>query len=99
MTEECGMPSPLPSPYKGTGLALGHPAWPIQPPEARGIETDPPPQPATARFPASTACHPKCMEDAWRTCRTEGTGEATSPHPVIVGCGRLEDHGPAPCSK
>ena len=97
--EECGMPSPLPPLYKGTGLGLGRPAWPIQTPEAQGIRTDPLPQPATARFPASTACHPKRMEDAWRTCRIEGTGEATSPHPVIVGCGRLEDRNPAPCSK
>ena len=99
MTEECGVPSPLPPPYKGAGSGLGRPARPIQPPEAQGIETDPLPQPATARFPASTACHPRRMKDAWRTCRTEGTGEATSPHPVIVGSGRLEDRDPAPFSK
>ena len=49
--------------------------------------------------PASTACHPKRMEDTWRTCRIEGTGEATSPHPVIMGCGRLEDRDPAPRGK
>ena len=41
--EECGMPSPLPPLYKGTGLRLGRPARPIQTPEARGIRTDPPP--------------------------------------------------------
>ena len=99
MTEECGMPSLLPLPYKGAGSGLGRPARPIQPPEARGMETDPLPQPATARFPASTACHPRRMKDAWRTCRTEGTGEATSPHPVIMGCGRLEARNPAPRSK
>ena len=81
MTEECGMPSPLPPPYKGAGSRLGRPTRPIQPPEARGIETDPLPQPATARFPASTACHPKRMEDAWQTCIIEGMGEATSPTP------------------
>ena len=95
MTEECGTPSPLPPLYKGAGSGLGRPARPIQPPEAQGIRTDPLPQPATARFPASTAYHPRRMKDAWRTCRTEGTGEATSPHPVIMGCGRLEDRDPA----
>ena len=99
MTEECGTPPPLPPPYKGVGSGLGRPVRPIQPPEARGIGTDPLPQPATAWFPASTACHPKCMEDAWQTCRIEGTGEATSSHPVIVGSGRLEDRAPAPFSK
>ena len=99
MTEECGMPSPLPPPYKGAGSGLSGPARPIQPPEAQGIETDPLPQSATTRFPASTACHPKRMKDVWRTCRIKGTGEATSPHPVIVGCGRLEDRDPAPRSK
>ena len=99
MTEECGAPSPLPPLYKGAGLGLGGPARPIQPLEAQGIRTDPLPQPATARFPASTACHPKRMEDAWQTCRIEGTGEGTSPHPVIVGCGRLGDRNPAPRSK
>ena len=99
MTEECGVPFPLPHPYKGVGSGLGRPAWPIQPPEAQGIGTDPLPQPATAQFPASTACHPKCMEDAWRTCRIEGTGEATFPRPVIIGCGCLEDRGPAPRGK
>ena len=99
MTEECGMPSPLPSPYKGAGSGLGRPARPIQTQEAQVIETDPLPQPATARFPASTVCHPGRMKDAWQTCRIEGTGEATSPHPVIVGTGRLEDHTSAPFSK
>ena len=99
MTEECGTPSPFPHPYKGTGLGLGRPARPIQTPKAHGIRTDPLPQSVTARFRVSTACHPKRMEDAWRTCRTEGTGEATSPHPVIVGSGRLEDRDPAPFSK
>ena len=99
MTEECGMPSPLPPLYKGAGSGLGRPARPIQPPEAQVIGTDPLPQPATALFPASTACHPRRMKDAWRTCKTEGTGEATSPHPVIVGCGLPEDRGPAPFSK
>ena len=98
MTEECGTPSPLPPLYKEAGTGLGRLDQPIQPPEAQGIETDPLPQPATAR-PASTACHPKRMEGAWRMCRTEGTGEATSPHPVIVGSGRLEDRALAPLSK
>ena len=97
--EECGMPSPLPPLYKGEGLGLSRPTRPIQTPEAQGIRTDPLPQPATARFPASTACTP----GAWRThggrAETEGTGEATSPHPVIVGSGRLEDRAPAPFSK
>ena len=85
MTKECGTPSPLPPPYKGAGSGLGRPVRPIQPPEARRIGTNPLPQPATARFPAPAACYPKCMGDAWRACRTEGTGEATSPHPVIMG--------------
>ena len=57
MTEECGTPSPLPPLYKGAGSGLGRPAQPIQPPEAQGIRTDPLPQSATARFPASTTCH------------------------------------------
>ena len=99
MTEDRGAPFPPPPLYKGTGLRLGHPARPIQTPEARGIRTDPPPQPATARFPASTVCHPKRMGDTWRTCKTEGTGEATSPHPVIVGSGCLEDRTSTPLSK
>ena len=99
MTKECGIPSPLPPPYKGAGSGLGRPARPIQPPEAQGIGSDPLPQPVTARFPGSTACHPRRMKDAWQTGRTEGTGEATSPHPVIMGSGCLEDRDPAPFSK
>ena len=97
--EECGIPSSLPPLYKGTGLRLGRPARLIQTPEAQGIRTDPLPQPATARFPASTVCHPERMKDAWQTCRTEGTGEATVPCPVIVERGRLEDRDPSPPSK
>ena len=62
MTEECGMLSSLPPPYKRAGSGLGRPARPIQPPEVQGIRTDPLPQPETARFPACTACHPKRME-------------------------------------
>ena len=99
MKEECGTPSPLPPLYKGAGSGLGRLARQILPLEAQGIRTDPLPQPATARFPASTACHPRRMKDVWRTCRTEGTGEATSPHPVIVGNGCPEDRAPAPLSK
>src|SRR3954470_8188850 len=91
--EECGMPSPLPALYKGTGLGLGRLARPIKTREAQGTRTDPLPQPAMARFPTSTVCHPKRMGDAWQTCRTEGMGEATSPHPMIVGSGRLEEEG------
>ena len=97
--EECGMPSPLPPLYKGTGFGLGRPARPIKTREAQGTKTDPLPQPATAWFPVSTACHPKRMDNTWRTCRIEGTGEANSPHPVIVGLGRLEDLDTAPRSK
>ena len=78
MTEECGMPSPFPLLIKGwdrgSAAPLGQSSH-----RAQGIETDPLPQPVTTRFPASTARHPKCMEDAWRTCRTKGAGEATSP--------------------
>src|SRR3954465_4016738 len=33
---------------------------------------------------------PKCMKTTWRARWTEATDEATSPHPVIVGSGRLE---------
>ena len=99
MTEECETPSPLPPLYKEAGTGLCRPARPIQPPETQGIKTDPLPQPATARFPASTVCHPKRMGDTWRTFGTEGMGEATSPHPVIVGSGRLEDRASAPFSK
>ena len=97
--KECGTPSPPPALYKGSGLGLGRSARPIQPPEAQEIRTDQLPKPAMARFPASTACHPRRMKDAWQTCRTEGTGEATSPHPIIVGSGRLEDRASAPFSK
>ena len=49
--------TPLPPPYKGAGSGLGRPTQPIQPSEAQGIRTDPLPQSAMARFPASTACH------------------------------------------
>ena len=90
---------PPPALYKGTGLGLDRPARPIKTRKAQGARTDPPPQPATARFPASTVCHPKRMGDTSWTCRTERMGEATSPHPVIVGSGRLEDRASAPFSK
>ena len=99
MTEDCGTPSPLPLLIKGRGRGSAAPLGQSGHQKAQGIGTDPLPQPATARFPASTACHPKRMEDAWRTCRIEGAGEATSPHPVIMGCGRLEDRDPAPRGK
>ena len=57
MVKEYGMPSPLPPSYKGAGSRLGRPAQPIRSSEAQGIRTDLLPQSATARFPASTACH------------------------------------------
>ena len=47
----------------------------------------------------STVCDPKRMGAAWRGCRTKATDEATSPHPVIVGSGHLEDRASAPFSK
>ena len=97
--EECGAPSPPSALYKGAGLELDRPARPIKTQKARGAGTDPPPQPTTARFPASTARHLERMEGTWRTCRTEGTGEATSPHPVIVGSGRLADRASAPSNQ
>ena len=97
--EECGAPSPPSALYKGAGLELDRPARPIKTRKAQGARTDPPPQPATARFPASTVCHPERMGDTWHTCKTEGTGEATSPHPMIVGSGRLADRASAPSSK
>ena len=55
--KECGTPSPPPALYKGSGLGLGRPARPINTREAQGARADPLPQPATARFPASTAGH------------------------------------------
>ena len=67
--------------------------------EGAGNWDRPAPQPAAARFPASTVRHPKRMRATWQACRTEATGEATSPHPVIMGSGRLEDHASAPFSK
>ena len=63
------------------------------------MRTDPLPQSATAQFPASTVRDPKRMGAAWQACKTKATDEATSPHPVIVGSGRLEDRDPAPFSK
>ena len=90
---------PPPALYKETGWGLGRPAQPIKTRKAQGTGTDPPPQPAAARFPASTVHHPEHMRAMWRACRTKATGEATSPHPVIVGSGRLEDHASAPFSK
>ena len=36
------------------------------------------------------------MGDTWRASKIKGMGEATVPHPVIVGRGRLEDHDPSP---
>ena len=97
--KECGTPSPPLALYKGMGWGLGHPAQPIKARKAQGTGTDPPPQPAAARFPASTVRHPKRMRATWQACRTEATGEATSPHPVIVGSGRLEDRTPTLLSK
>ena len=97
--EECGAPSSPSALYKGAGLELDRPARPIKTQKARGARADPPPQPTTTRFPASTARHLERMGGTWRTCRTEGTDEATSPHPVIVGSGRLDDRASAPSSK
>ena len=37
-----------------------------------------------------------CMRGTWRASSIEGTGEAAAPHPVIVGCRRLEAHDPSP---
>src|SRR4051812_22134328 len=89
-----GMRDAIPPPalYKGAVWWLGRPAQPIKKRKAQGTGTDPLPQPAAARFPASTVRHPKRMRAAWQACRTEAMDEATSPHPVIVGSGRLEDH-------
>src|SRR4051812_32604859 len=95
---ECWPPFP-PAPYKGTGWGLSRPAQLIKTQEEQKTRTDPLPRPTTARFPASTVRHPKRMEAAWQACRTEATDEATSPRPVIVGSGRLENHASAPSSK
>src|SRR3954462_3594228 len=97
--KECGTPPPPPALYKGTGWGLSRPAQTIKMQKAQGTRTDPLPQPAAARFPASTVRHPKRMRATWQACRTEATDEVTSPHPVIVGSGRLEDHASAPFSK
>src|SRR3954462_12650521 len=81
-----GMRDAIPPPalYKGTAWGLGRPALPIKTRKAQGTGTDPLPQPAAARFPASTDRHPKRMRATWQACRTEATGEATSPYPVTV---------------
>ena len=97
MTEECGMPFPFPLFIKGQGRGSAAPlgqsshrgrreSRPTHYPNQRRPDFPPPP-PAT------------CMGDTWRASRIEGMGEATVPHPVIVGCGRLEDHDPSPLSK
>ena len=75
------------------------PTQPIKTRKAQGTGTNPLPRPATARFPASAVRRPKRMSTTWRACGTKATDEATSPHPVIVGSGRLEDHASAPFSK
>src|SRR3954471_14242588 len=95
--KECGPPFP-PAPYKGAGWGLGRPAQLIKTQKEQGTGTGPLPRPTTARFPASTVRRPKRMEAAWKACRTKATDEATSPHPVIVGSGRLENRAPAPYS-
>ena len=60
---------PPPALYKGTGWGLGRPAQPIKTRKAQGTGTDPPPQPAAARFPASTVHHPKRMRATWQARR------------------------------
>ena len=90
---------PPPALYKGMGWGLGCPAQPIKTRKAQGTGTNPLPRPAMTRFPASTVRHPKRMRTTWQACGTEATGEETSPHPVIVGSGRLENHASAPFSK
>ena len=94
------IPPPLPRAlYKEPGWGLGHLAQPIKARKAKGTGTNLLPRPATARFPASAVRHPKRVRTTWQACGTKAMGEATSPHPVIVGSGRLEDHAPAPFSK
>src|SRR3954471_6337855 len=87
--EECGFPSPPLALYKEAGWGLGRPTQPIKTQEGQATGADLLPRPATAQFPASTVRNPGCMEAAWLACRTEATDEATSPHPVIMGSGRL----------
>src|SRR3954471_4118551 len=94
--EECGFPSPPLALYKEAGWGLGRPTQPIKTQEGQATRADLLPRPATARFPASTVRNPGCMEAAWLTRRTEATDEATSPHPVIVGNGRLGNCAAAP---
>ena len=52
MPKDCGRPSPSLLLIKGRGSGLDRPTQPIQPSGAQGIEADPLPQSAAARFPA-----------------------------------------------
>src|SRR4051812_15473403 len=97
--EECGFPSPPLALYKGAGWGLDRPAQPIMTQEGQATGAELLPRPATAWFPASTVRNPGCMEAAWLTRRTEATDEATSPHPVIMGNGRLGNRASAPSSE
>src|SRR3954465_6744317 len=40
--------------------------------------------------------NPECMKTTWWARRAEATGEATSPHPVIMGNGRPESRASPP---
>ena len=71
--------SPLPPSYKGAGSRLGRPAQPIQSSGAQGIRTDPLPQSAMARFPASTARHLHGGRGAGGQDRRDAWGDRSPP--------------------
>ena len=70
--ENVGVPSPFPPSYRGAVSRLDRPAQPIRSSGAQGIRTDPLPQSAMARFPASTACHLHERHVASKQSRRDG---------------------------
>src|SRR3954466_11982919 len=94
--KECGFPTPPLAPYKGAGWGLSRPAQPIKTKEEQATKD----RPAASTHDGPVSClhrrDPKCMETTWRARRAEATGEATSPHPVIVGSGRPGNRALAP---
>ena len=94
--EECGMPPP---PLLIKGRSRGS-AAPLDQSGHQGRRESRPTLCPNQRRPGFPPPPPAtCMGDTWRASRIEGTGEATVPHPVIMGCGRLEDRDPSPLSK
>src|SRR3954468_23642502 len=56
----------------------------------------PPPSTRVGPAPCLHRSDPECMKTTWWACRAEATGEATSPHPVIMGNGRPESRASPP---